>query len=100
MEMSNLVTKRIYDNIPAARDVEITFTADVLMRQTFPRHIRKTVRAALRDADNGEIVRGGASCCCVHAAKSLAKVVKKNPVYVDAPPPYSRGSSPDSACGG
>jgi hypothetical protein len=98
--------------MPAARDLHIVFNVDVLARRTGPRDVRDTVRATLLDAGQREIGKGGTSCCYVHAAKSLARVVRKERVYADAPPvyddappafkdappPYSRAESPEGDC--
>ena len=89
---------RIYETTPAARDVQIIFRTDVLARQTGLRRVFHSVRAALRDNSKGEIAQGSARCCYLHAATSLIRAVKKDPVYADAPPPYSRSSSPISYC--
>jgi hypothetical protein len=98
--------------MPAARDLHIIFNVDVLARHTGPRVVHDTVRATLHDAGHREIGRGGTSCCYFHAARSLARAVRKERIYADAPPaydaappafddappPYWRSESPEGEC--
>ncbi|KAF2677686.1 hypothetical protein K458DRAFT_395757 [Lentithecium fluviatile CBS 122367] len=85
------IEAKVYENIPAARDLQIVFRSDILARLTIPKHTadRRKVRASLQDTGKGEIARVNARCCYVHALNSLAKAVKAKMVYADAPPPYS-----------
>jgi hypothetical protein len=86
---ANYLKASIYENIPAARNLQVVFRADVLARHVVPRKVRKTILATLHDAEKGEIAKSSLRCCYLDAVRSLARAIKRKPAIAGVPPPYS-----------